>query len=151
MDPTVTLIGKLEDIYEAGRVLDIKEQFASAQNSMGTASKLYENVGLEHVPAFGLGIKEPEFPARAIALSVGEHMLGRHDRCQILIHDPYTSRFHCLVTIHIDGRITLRDLKSRNGTWVNGMCIPPDEKRSITPGTHIQIGGTILQLTTEQG
>ena len=48
----------------------------------------------------------------------GEHYLGRLD-CEILLSDPHSSRRHAKLTL-IDDEVLLEDLKSSNGTFVNG-------------------------------
>jgi hypothetical protein len=149
VDPTLTLLGSLEDIYEAERVLAIKHQFASAEHSTGPGTRRHYNAHLEHAEALFLAIQEPELPPRSVPLSVGEHMLGRHARCQNIIRDPYTSRFHCLISVHIDGHVTVRDLTSMSGTWINGVRISVEEKLNLQIGDCIQIGRSILHLLPE--
>jgi len=44
-----------------------------------------------------------------------------------------------------DGSLVVRDLESRNGTWVNGARI---EQRSLVPGDRIKVGATTFELVS---
>jgi hypothetical protein len=46
--------------------------------------------------------------------------VGRHEASDILLDDVSVSRRHAVFTRTASGRITLRDLNSLNGTYVNG-------------------------------
>jgi len=62
--------------------------------------------------------------------------------CDVRVHDPEVSREHCSITIR-DGVPVLEDLKSANGTLVNGEVILD---RVLADGDEIQIGMTILRI-----
>jgi ABC transport system ATP-binding/permease protein len=56
-------------------------------------------------------------------LNEPELLIGRdHDQAQILLDHPHVSRLHARLTTH-RGRTTLEDLRSANGTYVNGRLI----------------------------
>jgi DNA-binding winged helix-turn-helix (wHTH) protein len=55
---------------------------------------------------------------KRIALSAGENVLGREGTGVVLLESPTVSRRHARLTI-ADGEITIEDLGSKNGTWVN--------------------------------
>jgi hypothetical protein len=65
--------------------------------------------------------------------------LGRGTDTDIRIDDPGVSRHHCEIVLDTD--IVLRDLKSTNGTWVNGERV---SELVLTDGTAIHLGGTTL-------
>lgn len=65
--------------------------------------------------------------------------LGRGSDCDIRVEDPGVSRNHCEIVI--GEPIVLRDLKSTNGTLVNGERVT---QMSLTDGTEIKLGGTTL-------
>ncbi len=52
-------------------------------------------------------------------LSGGENDVGRADSCTITLRDPSVSRQHAMLTL-VAGNVTVRDLGSSNGTFVNG-------------------------------
>jgi transcriptional regulator with GAF, ATPase, and Fis domain len=71
-----------------------------------------------------------------LTLDSKELSIGR-DKCNVLVIDePAVSRQHCLVRAGEDG-YRIRDLASRNGTYVNGM---PVKERALHNGDQIQVG-----------
>ena len=64
-------------------------------------------------------------------------LVGRDDKCDLRLVDTKVSRKHCLLTRE-GTRVTVKDLESRNGTWLNGRKIK--SKRYIRQGDMIQIG-----------
>ena len=72
----------------------------------------------------------------------GTHILltnevGRHEASDLLLDDVSVSRHHALITRTASGRITLRDLNSLNGTYVNGTRV---EETTLHSGDEVQIG-----------
>ncbi|MBZ5651795.1 MAG: FHA domain-containing protein, partial [Acidobacteriia bacterium] len=76
----------------------------------------------------------------AFSLPAGEVSIGRDSSNQLWAADPALSRRHCLVLAH-DEQFSIRDLKSRNGTLVNGV---PVEQQQIRHGDQIYIGDSVL-------
>lgn len=72
--------------------------------------------------------------------------LGRSGQNEIRILDTEVSRRHALVSYR-DGYWEIRDLKSSNGTYLNGQAI---STARIASGDQMQIGRTILLFTHEQ-
>src|SRR5688572_24042439 len=68
-------------------------------------------------------------------------LIGRSSEA-LPISDTTVSRRHAELTPD-DGRWFLRDLKSANGTWVNGRRII-DERVQLAPGDQIRCGSTLL-------
>lgn len=58
-------------------------------------------------------------PAREIVIVGDEFLIGRGADCDLRLRDLNISRHHCLIRIRPD-EITLSDLGSSNGTYVNG-------------------------------
>ena len=63
-------------------------------------------------------------------------IIGRRQDCDLCIPLMVISRRHCEVNMD-QGVLTIRDLGSRNGTFVNG---EPIEEAILDPGDQIQIG-----------
>jgi pSer/pThr/pTyr-binding forkhead associated (FHA) protein/tRNA A-37 threonylcarbamoyl transferase component Bud32 len=59
--------------------------------------------------------------------------------------DPELSRRHARVARDADGRLTIEDLGSANGTFVNG--VPVHERRVLEVGDTVRVGRTTLELT----
>jgi FHA domain len=74
----------------------------------------------------------------------GELILGReHATADLVIPDPGVSRRHARVLAH-NGEITVEDLRSSNGTYVNGNRISGPVE--LGTGDEVQIGDTIVGL-----
>lgn len=69
--------------------------------------------------------------------------IGRSREADIPLLDDKTSRVHCGIRLS-DGEFYIKDLKSRNGTFVNGQRIEDTVK--IKAGDRIQIGSTVFVL-----
>jgi pSer/pThr/pTyr-binding forkhead associated (FHA) protein len=91
-------------------------------------------------------------PARLVPLTPGSApvvdlqrpvlLVGRHPECDVRLDLPSISRRHCLFALAYD-RLTIRDLGSRHGVWVNGVL--SDESR-IHPGDEIAIGPLLFRF-----
>jgi hypothetical protein len=72
--------------------------------------------------------------------------IGRGAGMDLCLPDPYVSREHAELTMD-RGLIYLRDLVSRNGTWVNGRRLSPDTTpQAIWPGDVARVGNTQLRI-----
>ena len=68
--------------------------------------------------------------------------VGRDLKNPIRLTDLETSRTHCQIVFE-DGRVFLVDLKSSNGTAVNGKMV---SRVAIKVGDHIQLGQTVMTV-----
>lgn len=80
---------------------------------------------------------------------VGERpiVIGRSPAADLVILDDKISRFHCGIRLW-DGDFVLKDLKSRNGTYVNGQRV---ETAKLHTGDRIQVGSCIFTVENEPG
>jgi len=60
--------------------------------------------------------------------------------------DPTVSRVHAQIRVDSDGALTLHDLNSTTGTYLNDYQIPPSAGRDLNHGDQIRIGGQNLTL-----
>jgi pSer/pThr/pTyr-binding forkhead associated (FHA) protein len=63
--------------------------------------------------------------------------VGRHEASDVLLDDVSVSRHHAVFTRTASGRVTVRDLNSLNGTYVNGQRV---EETTLRSADEIQIG-----------
>jgi hypothetical protein len=63
-----------------------------------------------------------EHDGTVIPLTDSEYLLGRHRENSIQLADPGVSGFHARIYRGAEGYV-IEDLKSRNGTWLNGVRI----------------------------
>ncbi|HVO10900.1 MAG TPA: adenylate/guanylate cyclase domain-containing protein [Vicinamibacteria bacterium] len=74
----------------------------------------------------------------------GEVVIGRSPECQIVLRDFGISRTHAKVVVGEDGTCRILDLKSKNGTQVNGV---PVVEAPLRDGDRILLGKSELTLT----
>jgi pSer/pThr/pTyr-binding forkhead associated (FHA) protein len=77
----------------------------------------------------------PEKTFRLLPGSV--RTLGRATGADFIVDAALVSRVHCRFTATADGELEVRDLESRNGTFVNGQRT---EVARLTSGDKVQIG-----------
>jgi len=75
--------------------------------------------------------------SESIELTLEVSSVGRHEDSVIFLDDVSVSRHHGLFTRTASGRITVRDLNSLNGTYVNGARV---EESVLRNGDEVQIG-----------
>lgn len=84
-------------------------------------------------------------PVRSFPLpEEGVLTLGRSDRNAIVLPEPASSRVHAEVRCE-DGRYTLRDHGSSNGTFVNGRRV---KERVLEEGDRVRIGTVELRFSS---
>jgi diguanylate cyclase (GGDEF)-like protein len=71
--------------------------------------------------------------------------VGRDSECELSIQMPGVSRRHCEFQLK-DGQVSVRDLGSTNGTWVNERRLDEGEIRTLEPGNLIHAGGVAYKL-----
>jgi hypothetical protein len=76
----------------------------------------------------------------------GQIRIGRATDADVPLDDPDVSRLHCAVTLTEDGRVTVADLGSTNGTTLDGRDVGPREVR-LAPGALLRVGESALRLT----
>ncbi len=80
----------------------------------------------------------------------GEIRIGRSADADVPLDDPDVSRLHCAVTVGADGRVSVADLGSTNGTTLDGRPVGARPVR-LTPGALLRIGESALRLTPAEG
>jgi DNA-binding NtrC family response regulator len=111
-----------------------------------------------HDETLTLAVATPRTPARARLvvgigapderwIEIGETpvCIGSDAAAQVCVSDPHVSRRHAEI-VCTNGSVVLRDLQSRNGTYVDGIAV----KEAILQGpATIRIGGTTIRFETE--
>ncbi|NPA92079.1 MAG: FHA domain-containing protein [Chloroflexi bacterium] len=85
-----------------------------------------------------------------------EWTLGRRAEGQAVLPDldltPYhayeqgVSRLHAAIRVYPDGRVTITDLGSSNGTRVNGVKILPNTPHTLQHGDMVALGKLFFQV-----
>ncbi|MFB9556049.1 FtsK/SpoIIIE domain-containing protein [Streptomyces roseoviridis] len=76
----------------------------------------------------------------------GAIRIGRSVDADVPLDDPDVSRSHCTVTVGADGRVTVTDEGSTNGTTLDGVAVGPRPVR-FPPGSVLRVGESALRLT----
>ena len=71
-------------------------------------------------------------------------VIGRSTQADVLVDDVYASDFHVRL-VNDAGTLSLFDLGSTNGTYVNGKRVTAPLK--LNRGDAVQIGKTVLEVT----
>ncbi|MFF0431797.1 FtsK/SpoIIIE domain-containing protein [Streptomyces sp. NPDC004327] len=80
----------------------------------------------------------------------GAIRIGRSVDADVPLDDPDVSRSHCTVTVGDDGRVTVTDQGSTNGTTLDGAPVGPRPVR-FPAGAVLRVGESALRLTTGPG
>lgn len=83
-----------------------------------------------------------------VVLPEGRSIIGRTSDSDFQILDGRVSRFHCQLFVS-ENRVTIEDLGSYNGTFVNGQ--PVTAPRSLTEGDVIRVGRHFYEVHLERG
>src|SRR5262245_32291620 len=78
-----------------------------------------------------------ELEASSLELAEGENVLGREERLATRVDGPGVSRRHARILVR-DGRAVLEDLRSKNGTFLDGARI--DGARALEDGALVRLG-----------
>lgn len=84
-------------------------------------------------------------PTSSLPLTRDSYAIGRHRTNDIVITDPKVSGFHARLD-HTSEGFAISDLKSRNGTWVNGKRV---ERAVLVNGDEIGVGSARLQYRVD--
>ncbi|MEU7294217.1 FtsK/SpoIIIE domain-containing protein [Streptomyces exfoliatus] len=76
----------------------------------------------------------------------GPIRIGRSVDADVPLDDPDVSRAHCVVTVGEDGRVTVSDRGSTNGTTLDGVPVG-DRPVRFRPGALLRLGESALRLT----
>lgn len=89
-------------------------------------------------------IKTPGLENRLLELKLGPNKVGRGPESDFQIVHPTISTLHCELVLSDTG-VILRDLKSTNGTFVNGK---PVTEAALLAGYTVQLGDVELLVET---
>ena len=84
---------------------------------------------------------------RSFAL-MAQSVIGRDPTATVHLTDEEVSRRHALLTIG-EGRATLEDLGSSNGTYVDGDAVIGEAE--LQPGALLTLGSTVLEFRRLEG
>ncbi len=83
-----------------------------------------------------LTYSKPDGETKSFALAERPITIGRSEDADVILLDEKVSRVHCGIR-YFDGAFYIKDLKSKNGTFVNGARI---EAAQLAPADVIKVG-----------
>ncbi|OUT67243.1 MAG: hypothetical protein CBB70_09115 [Planctomycetaceae bacterium TMED10] len=84
---------------------------------------------------------------RSVVVAENQRLvLGRSRETNVTFHDPLVSRQHCELS-NSEGRLSLFDLKSWNGTYVNGKRIL--QQTNLQDGDRVAIGKNLFEVRSD--
>jgi hypothetical protein len=123
----------------------------TAPEAMPVVEELTENTDRIHAyPENGdfyiqiIGL-EGETYDQKIPAPLDRLVIGRSATAHLNLSDPRVSRVHLLLAQNGAG-LTLTDLRSANGTQLEGSPLPPNQPTHWQPGQVVALGGTLLVL-----
>ena len=75
-------------------------------------------------------------------------LIGRGEGCDLRPRTDIISRQHCLITV-TDSQVLVKDLGSKNGTYVNGNRI--NAEQGLQANDHVKVGPLEFEVLIEQG
>jgi len=109
------------------------------------SSKAVAYLGLDKIMVGRLVLVEQGKAETSFPLSKDSSTLGRHRNNDIVIADPKVSSFHARIDRAAEGHV-IRDLKSRNGTFVNGRRV---ETAPLKTDDEIRVGTARLRYKVD--
>lgn len=98
---------------------------------------------------YKLKVLEGPEKGKSFFLADDRYTLGRDKENSICIVDLVASKYHCEI-IRSGDHYYMKDLRSRNGTFLNGIRIAAKQLYDIPPGSEIKIGGTLMHVGMEE-
>src|SRR5579883_2778098 len=95
-----------------------------------------------HAMAYTLVVQDGPGPERVYVLEK-DATVGRDRACDVVLGAGGVSRKHCVLERTRDGGVVLRDLGSKNGTFVNGERV---EKAKLREGDKLGVGEASLRV-----
>ncbi len=110
----------------------------SAQDPGDTTRTFHSETSPDESSPCLVMIRGPQLGLR-VQLPAGETVLGRSATCGVPVALDGVSRQHCAFTV-ASGRASIRDLGSKNGTWVNGERLEPHRGAVLSNGAVLHTG-----------
>jgi sulfite reductase (NADPH) flavoprotein alpha-component len=98
-------------------------------------------------PSGALIIRSGAGTGTRFVLKNGATVIGREQGVDVLLADKQCSRQHCRI-LSLQGKFMLEDLKSTNGTRVNG--VPVTTMHMLNSGDQIALGETVLDFEIKE-
>ena len=85
-------------------------------------------------------------PTTSLFLVTGSFILGRSSKCDLVVRNDTVSRRHVEIVVS-QGKVTVRDLDSRNGTFIDDMRV---QTATVQEGQYVRFGKVSFLLTNAE-
>ena len=85
-----------------------------------------------------------EHEGLVLSLSLPEMVIGHSDTADLVLDDRFVSRRHALITVTLTGSVTIHDLNSTGGTFVNDEQLR--EPRVLQPGDLVRFADLVARF-----
>jgi len=93
-----------------------------------------------------LVVKHEGSVVQEVRFTKGPVYIGRHEHNQVILTNRSVSRQHAVLYVTPDGRITVEDLHSGNGTFLSGRAI---DKVQVKPGDVLRIADYTIEILSD--
>ncbi|MFI6108567.1 FHA domain-containing protein [Streptomyces sp. NPDC051310] len=137
-------------LYAGGERLDAQRRVLGEPPLVDGAVLSLQAPAEDHAPADGAAVRlhvvaGPDAGGVHL-LHGGQIRIGRSADADVPLDDPDVSRLHCAVTVAEDGRVTVADLGSTNGTSLDGTAVG-SRPVPLRPGALLRLGESTLRLS----
>ncbi|NQZ69590.1 MAG: Flp pilus assembly complex ATPase component TadA, partial [Lentisphaeria bacterium] len=92
---------------------------------------------------FEINIIKPDEPMTTASLQPGIYRIGKSPASHIQLNSPEVSSRHAVLNVQ-EGSVTVSDVGSTNGTFVDGERIDPETEITLDSGVELKIGAKII-------
>ncbi len=114
------------------------------EDVLGTLVTDFET-GRSRLRRLRIDVEEGPDRGQSLALPAGTRFIGSQPGVDLVLHDPKVSRRHVEVQV-LDGRVRVRDLGSKNGTFHGDARIDSAE---LPPGARLLVGKSVLLIAAD--
>jgi len=84
----------------------------------------------------------------SVTLQNAKYTLGRGEANDITILDGGMSKSHAVI-IRADNKFYIEDLNSTNGTYIDGLKLPPNQKYELRHNCQVMFGNSVVIFAAE--
>jgi two-component system response regulator GlrR len=117
----------------------------SGQNTVSYRLVVHGGAARAELPPMRLEVVAGPDAGSTFASEGERFTVGTDERADMVLHDRTVSRFHAEIALEAE-RVTIRDLGSHNGTFVDGVSVL---HAHLVPGSLIRVGATELRFATD--
>jgi len=97
-------------------------------------------------PVFSLVMMGPDGGQQTVSFHERSVVIGRHESAGLRLDHPSVSRQHTRIDCDGSGNLFVTDLNSMNGTYLDGLRLPPQERTHWKNTQFLQVQGYLFQV-----